>query len=580
MSSPLEIERDLAELERVIADADRTGDHHAITRFLWRRLRLTNAEPLLARSPVPLDRIATSPTPVAEWLRIENGARFTLLERDPAERRAEQWSDRHLAQTVATLESGIRAPRGWTPLPLERALASADAWDRIVACAEILERQSDAPEHRAAIASVLDDPSVEVRRWAWLAVVRWSERDDDDSLRDAVRGGLTRDDPEVMPRIAWAAWHLGLADDAIRRIAPSLAASELAQREALQVVRWLGRRDEALRDRIEPLVESPSRDVSLDAISTLGIVAPERWTRLWSFARETTIAPARTTRRGVEVPAREMRTDRAFVAIESLRNAAPELDDEAVAVLVAHAADPALTELLAALGPRARAAVPALVARIDAAHDPESWAHDRTYQALGRIGGLEARIALMRASRTGRGVFGHHLAQLGADAVPAIAELLGESLPEPNRRVVLEVAAALGRGAEPLRELLSIELDAPSAPLRATACAALGALTVDDALAVRLASVFLACTETLPPFHRTYHLAARALAPIWAARCGHSSDLVALRCIEALGTTREYGRAHLDALRALAASQSVRGRAARSAASRIESPEPMFRPNQ
>ena len=101
----------------------------------------------------------------------------------------------------------------------------------------------------------------------------------------------------------------------------------------------------------------------------------------------------------------------------------------------------------------------------------------------------------------------------------------------------------------------------------------------DDTIAVRLASTFIACAAEVPPFRRPLHYAAHRMAPNWASRIDHESDIIAVRCIEALGWTRHYGEDHVPSLRAIAARAPtcLRGRYALEAAKRISDPEPMFR---
>ena len=68
--------------------------------------------------------------------------------------------------------------------------------------------------------------------------------------------------------------------------------------------------------------------------------------------------------------------------------------------------------------------------------------------------------------------------------------------------------------------------------VRLVAIYAAGAFALDDTTAVRLGAAFIDCAAAVTPFRRELHLAADRMAPVWASRIEHESELVAVRCIE------------------------------------------------
>ena len=275
-------------------------------------------------------------------------------------------------------------------------------------------------------------------------------------------------------------------------------------------------------------------------------------------------------------------TDRATSARFALGDAAKHLGADAAATFVGHEDEWWVIPILTGLGRHARASAPALVAKLEAQlAKPSQPALHELVLALGAVGGPVAWEALERLAATNEGV-AIHLPGFGKEATPALVRLLAAPLAQDVHQALLDGFDSRSAPDPSLAPAVLRFLDSPNPRIRLVAISAAAAFELDHATTVQLASVFIACSAEIRPFWRTLHDAAHRMAPVWASRIDHESDIVAMRCIEALGWTREYGEDYVPALRALAtrlSTASLRGRFALEAAERISDPEPIFRPD-
>ena len=566
----------MRELHELLEELDAVVEGRApytLGEWLDGHLSLEHASAMLDRAPCVLDELARhAASPVGHFLWVVAGS-VAAIPSSPSEEDEwrRQWGARHRAQLRATLLAGARPPSGWTPGAVERRLRSPVAWDRLWACSEVLRRELDDDPHRARVLELLRDPDDHVRAWAWLCAVRWAEACPD-RVRDPVHRAMDGESLELRPRAVWAAWLTGSDRDLASMLSPCLDAPG-AVADALQLAEWLGPACRALAPKIEALTHAGDEDLAAAATWALTATSPERWPRLLALASERVeYAPRRGARAGEPTLAPSRR---ASAAIEALADAADHLGDDAVAAILPLAGDPELVELIGALGPRARAATDALLAQLSSSSS--SGRIHALYAALGRVGAAaELEAAVARDARAAPA-----LRHLGAAADPILVRLLASPLPRETLLALVEVAGKLRPASPALVRAVTQQLDDDDAWVRLWACASLAVMPHDDALLSRVASVFVRCCVEHEPFYaRAFHHAALALAPVLAERVGQTPELVAIRLLEALGWTSDYGEAHLDALRAIAEAPSRGLRvAARTAIERISDPPPPFRPN-
>ncbi len=434
------------------------------------------------------------------------------------------------------------------------------------------------PDDTERALAPLADEDADVRWWAWLTAVRWAEVEPErQALREAVAKRAPEADPLAAPIAAWAAMLMNCATGLTPALARSLARPPTEIGDALSLVSRLGAQLEDLSQLLEPLIDGPDEAIACSAVYALMQNTPHRWRRVWALTSETQLHTSPERRPHGPPHTWTDPTARATSARFALGGAAERLGADAAATFVEHTDQWWVIPIITGLGPHARAAAPALVAKLEAAMGTQYPQVRELVAALGAVGGPIAWQALERLAATHERI-AVHLGGLGRSAASVIGRLLAAPLAPEVHEALLDGLGAMQVPEPSLAPAVLPFLESPNLDLRLFAIYAAGAFELDDTTAVRLASTFAACAAEVPPFRRPLQYAAHSMTPTWASRIDHESDIIAVRCIEALGWTRQYGEDHLPALRAIAARAptSLRGRYALEAAERISDPEPMF----
>jgi hypothetical protein len=582
MSDPKTLADLLADLDERLRAAQRSrwgaGD---IGHWFDRNATFENASAIIDHAPEIVGLLSpTIQAPIGDFYSVGSvGMTFGPSPPEPS-----QWMKRYDIQRRATLLGSERAPRGWRAPDIVSGLASDAPWDRVWACSEVLRCERDDETVRSAVLTLLTDDVEAVRAWAWLCAVRWAERAPE-AVRSAIEKAFQREGAALKPRAAWAAWRAGSSVDFVSAFRP-LVSERPGRREVFTVLEWLGQVVGALADDVEELVDNladrsePNHDrqtwdtLELDTVvGALAAIAPERWQTIfeWCFAQEWfTPAPSRRRRPAPEVFApRLVPTLRARAALSALEGLADRLDDGAVARIVERADDHFFLGLIGAIGPRARAAIPSVAKR--AGHEAD--------EVLVQLGAADE---LVKRSATNP----HAISALSriADPTPHLLRLIRGDGGRERTRIALDIAR-MCRAHDPLLIDAALQLlEAEDVSVIFAACEYLAHRGKDDeALLVRVASAFARTSATSDEFFsQSFNRAAEALAEICGPGLEGRAPLVAVPLIQALGWTLDWGRPHLESLRAVegaASTTPAMKRSVKEAIARIEDPPPRFRPN-
>jgi hypothetical protein len=425
------------------------------------------------------------------------------------------------------------------------------------------------------VCAALDDDDPETRWWAWLAAVRCAElMRESDALREAIGSRAASADAHVAPLAAWAAMLVDRTAELTPALARSLAGTTAL--DALTLVEWLGARLGDLGAVIEPMLDGEGA-LACCAAGALIANAPNRWHKLWALTSETQLSTGHPSQRR-DPPRWSEPTPRARAARDALGKFASALGPDAAAAIVEHAPEWWVLPILTGLGPLAQAVAPKLLIKLEAQLETSARVDRDLVRALAAIGGPIAEPALERLAAT-NAVVATLLGGLGRASTPMVLRLLAAPLDRDVHAALLDGLGCMSPADPVLLPSILRFLEAGDRGLAVSAIYAAGAFELDDATVVRLATIFVDCCGALGAYRMDRQLAADRMAPIWAARIEHPHELVALRCVYALGHTAAYGEDHVPALQALGAraGPSTRlGRAAMEAAENILNPGPMF----
>lgn len=503
----------------------------------WELLTLQNAHEVLAASPWSLhDVIGGHASPfVWEVSTLRSGASFTLLKE--TETQPDIWDVRARNACIAMIAAGEY------PTPATRM-----EWATTLGYVALLTR-ADLSEHGARIAEGLASPDARTRRWAWLCAIRVAEMGAGEGLRDSIVRCAAHEEAELLPLAVWA---LAEVHAPARELGPRLSrcldgARKGVVLDALALIRHIGPAASVDSTRLVSHLEHPDEEIRLATITVLAAYPEHR----------ATIVDVAT---GASIEA--------HVARGALCSVATELDESIVDRFLALVSESLVSDLLGAMGARARRAAPAL------ASAAESSASSAV--ALGKVGGPVAHAEIERLIVAGNARHGRYALEALEDPLGLVERLLSSNLSEDRLGSVLEAIPRLRANASSLAASVSTLVR----PERLWAIAAALSLPIDDAALTHTLGAFVEYCRFEPVYSsRAFHHAARAVAVGAARRLRDPSAMIAARAIEALGWSREYGDEHVPALVKVAREGGVLARHAQVAIDRLRDRPPTFRPN-